>query len=71
MPVLDGYEATRQIREGLVLGLDNKIPVIAMTANALKGDREKCLASGMNDYTSKPVNKAVIAELIRKWLPSV
>jgi protein-histidine pros-kinase len=50
MPVMDGLEAARQIR-----ALDQSIPILAMTAHALDGDRERCLAAGMNAYTSKPI----------------
>jgi CheY-like chemotaxis protein/HPt (histidine-containing phosphotransfer) domain-containing protein len=71
MPVLDGYGATRSIRkleqDGLRRG---RIPIIAMTANAMAGDREKCLAAGMDDYMSKPLNRALLEETLRKWLPA-
>ncbi len=66
MPELDGYEATRKIRassQGFA-----SIPILAMTANALKGDKEKCLEAGMNDYASKPISFDLLAELIEKWL---
>lgn len=63
MPEMDGFEATRRFREKGV-----NIPIIAMTANAMKGDREKCLAAGMNDYVAKPVQPSRLAETISKWL---
>jgi CheY-like chemotaxis protein len=62
MPEMDGYEATRAIR-----GAGYRMPIIAMTANAMKGDREKCLASGMDDYISKPVNPKLLLEKINQW----
>jgi signal transduction histidine kinase/DNA-binding response OmpR family regulator len=62
MPVMDGYEATRKIRT-----FDNKITIIAMTANALTGDKEKCLDAGMNDFISKPFTQKTLSEIIHKW----
>jgi len=64
MPEMDGYEATRQIRQ---LGFKD-IPIIAMTANAMKGDRELCLDAGMNDYMTKPIKRELIFQVIEKWL---
>ncbi|MCX7089679.1 MAG: response regulator [Methylococcales bacterium] len=66
MPVMDGLEATRRIRQ---LGLD--IPVIAMTANAMKGDRERALESGMNDYLTKPIKVTELFEVIGRYFPEV
>lgn len=67
MPVLDGYQATRRIRsmEGEVA----RIPVIAMTANAMAGDREACLAAGMDDYLTKPLLRSQLAAILQRYLP--
>jgi CheY-like chemotaxis protein len=63
MPELDGLEATRIIRS-----TERKQPVIiAMTANAMEGDREECIASGMNDYMSKPIKLEEMIAMIKKW----
>ncbi len=62
MPEMDGLEATRQIR---LKGY--QVPIIAMTANTMKGDREKCLAAGMNDYVAKPLKRETVFKLIEKW----
>jgi CheY-like chemotaxis protein len=56
MPDIDGYMATRQIRDGQVPGLDRRVPIIAITAYAMPSDRERCIAAGMDDYVSKPVS---------------
>ena len=69
MPVLSGYDATRKIRDeenrGDVL---KRTPIIAMTAHALKGDREKCLAAGMDDYISKPLERRKLIDVVMHWL---
>ena len=69
MPIMDGYEATRKIR--LLSGekLNHNIPVIAMTASAMRGDREKCLAAGMNDYIAKPIDAENLQSVLLGWLP--
>ena len=69
MPEMDGYETTAKIRDQQSLVLNHDIPIIAMTANAMAGDREKCIKAGMNDYLSKPVNPQTLAEMLEKWLP--
>jgi signal transduction histidine kinase/CheY-like chemotaxis protein len=68
MPVLDGYEATKAIREREIESGKSRIPIIALTANAMIGDSEKCLASGMDDYMSKPFEEHVLEEKISFWL---
>ncbi|MBL4837419.1 MAG: response regulator [Kordiimonadaceae bacterium] len=69
MPELDGYEATKKIRDHEQEAGLKPIPIIAYTANAMKGDREKCLEAGMDDYLSKPVNKRELEVILGKWLP--
>jgi len=69
MPVMDGYTATAKIRE--MEGLDRHTLIIAMTANAMKGDEEKCINSGMDDYLSKPVKVDKLRAKIAQWLPNL
>ena len=70
MPVMDGFEATRRIRDVKSKVLNRDVPVIAMTANALQGDRENCIRAGMNDYVSKPIEPQKLAEVLQSWLPA-
>jgi len=67
MPEMDGYEATAEIRNPKSSVLNHQIPIIAMTANAMKGDREKCLEAGMDDYLSKPISMEEIKVAIVRW----
>ncbi|MDB4991645.1 MAG: putative Histidine kinase [Myxococcaceae bacterium] len=67
MPVLDGFHASARIRE--IEGALKHTPIIAMTANAMQGDRERCLAAGMDDYMPKPVTLAALDATLRNWLP--
>ncbi len=68
MPEMDGYDATRAIRDLEKKAMSDKhIPIIALTAGALKGDREKCLAAGMDDYISKPVKREDVFKMVTKW----
>lgn len=67
MPVMDGFEATRRLRIDPNI-LAPKTPVIAMTANAMDGDREACIAAGMDDYISKPFNEAELNGLVERYL---
>ncbi|MDD1507754.1 ATP-binding protein [Pseudomonas sp. CNPSo 3701] len=65
LPIMDGYEATRRIRD---LGAKGRLPIIALTANALQGDREACLQAGMNDYLAKPFKRMELQEVLERWL---
>ena len=70
MPEMDGLEATRLIRERQKLGAPNytgRIVIVALTAHAMQGDREKCLASGMDDYLAKPIRPAEVRQVIERW----
>ncbi len=70
MPRMDGYEATGEIRQQESRDKKNQhTPIIALTANALSGDRERCLAAGMDDYISKPFGQDRISETLKRWLP--
>jgi signal transduction histidine kinase/ActR/RegA family two-component response regulator len=65
LPIMDGYEATRQIR---LLPNQPRTPIIALTANALQGDREACLAAGMDDYLAKPFKRVDLQRILQRWL---
>lgn len=68
MPVMDGYEATRRIRNSTSAVRNHRVPVIALTASAMQADRDKCLMAGMSDYLSKPLAPATLAGVIERWL---
>jgi CheY-like chemotaxis protein/HPt (histidine-containing phosphotransfer) domain-containing protein len=71
MPEMDGYAATREIRQreadGRIPSGERRMPIIAMTASAMAGDRERCLESGMDDYLTKPVNSEALRTMLRRW----
>ena len=69
MPVLDGYEATKEIRQLSTSNLLNTTPVIALTAHAMLNNDQKCFDAGMDDLLSKPVRIKEMKEVLNKWLP--
>lgn len=69
MPEMDGYDATGVIRQWEDMRELNTTPIIAFTANAMQGDKEKCLSAGMDDYISKPVSEKSLEDILKKWLP--
>jgi len=68
MPVMDGMQATAQMR-ALEGGRPRRTPIVALTANALAGDRERCLAAGMDDYLTKPFKRADLVAMLDRWCP--
>ena len=71
MPEMDGLEATLAIREAGTSVTNHAVPIIAMTAHAMQGDREKCLQAGMDDYIAKPLTSAALAQLLDRWVARV
>ncbi|MCK5069375.1 MAG: response regulator, partial [Desulfocapsa sp.] len=69
MPVMDGYEATVKIRKKSSGKEMEYVPIVALTAHAMKGDRERCLAVGMDDYIAKPFDEQQLARVLLKWVP--
>jgi PAS domain S-box-containing protein len=67
MPEMDGYQCSRQLRQALDVVKNQDVPVIAMTAHAMAGDREKCLAAGMDDYISKPIDSEQLRDIVSRW----
>ncbi len=66
MPIMDGFQASKEIRK-----FDKDIPIIALTANVLAAEKDKCFSSGMNDFISKPITKGCFAPIFNKWIPSL
>jgi CheY-like chemotaxis protein len=72
MPVLGGIDATRRIREAEAAGAPRgHVPIVALTARAMKGDREECLAAGMDDYVTKPVRLSDLAAALARQVPGL
>jgi PAS domain S-box-containing protein len=69
MPNLDGLDATIKIRSSVSEKFNKDIPIVALTADAMQGDREKCIEAGMNDYVTKPINFSQLKRVLSKWLP--
>lgn len=68
MPEMDGFQTTRFIRENTLARCDRKIAIVALTANAMEGDRERCVEAGMDDYMSKPLEKQALEKTLQRWL---
>lgn len=68
MPIMDGFEASRLIRSNEIAANQKRVPIIAMTANAIQGDRELCLDAGMDDYVTKPIDVEILFSVLQKWL---
>ena len=68
MPEMDGFEATAAVRASAPAELNTQVPIVALTAHAMKGDRERCLAAGMDDYLAKPLQIDEVKAVLRRWL---
>jgi CheY-like chemotaxis protein len=68
MPEMDGFEASRLIRDPLSKVLRHEVPIIALTAHAMRGDKEQCYAAGMTDYLSKPIEPQALLETLEKYI---
>ena len=68
MPEMDGYETATKIKAGDAGEAAKRIPIIAMTANAMQGDKQKCLDAGMDDYMTKPIEKSAVLSKLKKWV---
>jgi CheY-like chemotaxis protein len=71
MPGMDGFEATRAIREGEAAGGAPRVPIVALTASAMEGERERCLAAGMDDYLAKPLGQERLEAMLARWVRGV
>ena len=69
MPIMDGFEATKRWREQELLLGQKRIPIIALTANAMQGDEERCVAAGMDAHLAKPINLQLLTQMLTQWLP--
>jgi len=68
MPEMDGYTAAAEIRRlEAAAGAERRVPIIAMTANSVEGDQERCISAGMDDYLAKPIRMAVLAQTLKRW----
>jgi CheY-like chemotaxis protein len=68
MPEMDGFEAAQHVRDAASDVLNHSVPIVAMTAGAMRGDRDACLQAGMNDYITKPVRPVELSAVVRRWL---
>jgi PAS domain S-box-containing protein len=69
MEGMDGYDTTRKIRQSTDIGSNRTVPIIAMTAHVMQSDREKCIAAGMDDFVSKPIEFNILSQMVAEWLP--